>query len=103
MCGETRRPTEPPASLRHGARPARLRDGAQADGGWRRGSRPAVAPGASDYLTTEDGDGAERRTRRRFQVFYLRYHGYRWYFPLMALARYRNLRLGNTRRVEFGL
>ena len=32
-------------------------------------------------------------------MFYLRYHGYRWYFPLMALARYRNLRLGNTYRV----
>ena len=35
------------------------------------------------------------------RVFYLRYHGYRWYFPLMALARYRNLRLGNTHRVAF--
>jgi squalene-hopene/tetraprenyl-beta-curcumene cyclase len=24
-------------------------------------------------------------------VFYLRYHGYRAFFPLFALARYRNL------------
>jgi hypothetical protein len=25
------------------------------------------------------------------KVFYLRYHGYRQFFPLMALSRYRNL------------
>ena len=37
------------------------------------------------------------------RVFYLRYHGYRWYFPLLALARYRNLRRGNERKVAFGL
>jgi squalene-hopene/tetraprenyl-beta-curcumene cyclase len=35
-------------------------------------------------------------------VFYLRYHGYRLYFPLLALARYRNLRNANTKRVSFG-
>jgi len=35
-------------------------------------------------------------------VFYLRYHGYRLYFPLLALARYRNLRSANTKRVMFG-
>jgi squalene-hopene/tetraprenyl-beta-curcumene cyclase len=36
------------------------------------------------------------------RVFYLRYHGYRMFFPLLALARYRNLLRGNTRRVAFG-
>ena len=36
------------------------------------------------------------------RVFYLRYHGYRLYFPLLALARYRNLRQGNTKQVMFG-
>ena len=36
------------------------------------------------------------------RVFYLRYHGYRRYFPLMALARYASLRRGNTQRVAFG-
>jgi squalene-hopene/tetraprenyl-beta-curcumene cyclase len=36
------------------------------------------------------------------RVFYLRYHGYKLYFPLLALARYRNLRRGNTRRVGMG-
>jgi len=35
-------------------------------------------------------------------VFYLRYHGYRLFFPLLALARFRNLQRGNTRRVGFG-
>jgi len=36
------------------------------------------------------------------KVFYLRYHGYRLFFPLLALARYRNLRRANTRTVSFG-
>ncbi|WP_373322153.1 squalene--hopene cyclase [Acetobacter oeni] len=36
------------------------------------------------------------------KVFYLRYHGYRLFFPLMALARYRNLGISNTRHVAFG-
>ena len=37
------------------------------------------------------------------RVFYLRYHGYRAFFPLWALARYRNLRRGNTRTVAYGI
>jgi len=37
------------------------------------------------------------------RVFYLRYHGYPKFFPLWALARYRNLKTGNSRRVEHGL
>jgi squalene-hopene/tetraprenyl-beta-curcumene cyclase len=37
------------------------------------------------------------------RVFYLRYHGYRAYFPLMALARYRNLRNGNSPLVMHGM
>jgi len=36
------------------------------------------------------------------RVFYLRYHGYRQYFSLLALARYRNLRRGNSSRVAYG-
>jgi len=36
------------------------------------------------------------------RVFYLRYHGYRLFFPLMALARYRALMRGNDRRVAWG-
>jgi len=37
------------------------------------------------------------------RVFYLRYHGYRAYFPLWALARYRNLRRDGQVRVTQGL
>ena len=36
------------------------------------------------------------------RVFYLRYHGYRLFFPLLALARYRNLRRSNDRHVAWG-
>lgn len=68
---------------------------------------PAVARGidwlranqAEDGLWTQDhytGGGFPR-------VFYLRYHGYPKFFPLWALARYRNLKRGNTRRVAHGM
>ncbi len=66
----------------------------------------AVADGI-DYLTgtqRSDGEWTELPyTAVGFpRVFYLRYHGYRLFFPLLALARYRNLRRGNTRTVAFG-
>ncbi len=37
------------------------------------------------------------------RVFYLRYDGYSAYFPLWALARYRNLMAANERRVRHGM
>ena len=37
------------------------------------------------------------------RVFYLRYHGYSKFFPLWALARYRNLRSRNDRTVAHGM
>ena len=37
------------------------------------------------------------------RVFYLRYHGYSVYFPLWALARYRNLTKGNAKAVPYGM
>ena len=37
------------------------------------------------------------------RVFYLRYHGYPRYFPLWALARYRNLMAGNAGRPLWGM
>jgi squalene-hopene/tetraprenyl-beta-curcumene cyclase len=37
------------------------------------------------------------------RVFYLRYHGYKQFFPLLALARYRNLRRSNDKTVPFGI
>ena len=37
------------------------------------------------------------------RVFYIKYHGYAAYFPLWALARYRNLMAKNDRRVAYGM
>jgi squalene-hopene/tetraprenyl-beta-curcumene cyclase len=37
------------------------------------------------------------------RVFYLRYHGYRAFFPLWSLARYRNLTQSNSKIVQFGM
>ena len=37
------------------------------------------------------------------RVFYLRYHGYAAYFPLWALARYRNLKRANSRTPGYGI
>ena len=67
---------------------------------------PAVDRGAQYLARTqrEDGEWDELPyTAVGFpRVFYLRYHGYRLFFPLLALARFRNLRHGNSRRVSFG-
>jgi squalene-hopene/tetraprenyl-beta-curcumene cyclase len=68
---------------------------------------PAVARGI-DYLQTHQGaDGfwqEARYTATGFpRVFYLRYHGYPKFFPLWALARYRNLTAHNDRTVKFGM
>jgi squalene-hopene/tetraprenyl-beta-curcumene cyclase len=61
-----------------------------------------------EYLAQNQGvDGLwneQRYTATGFpRVFYLRYHGYRRFFPLWALARYRDLKGGNSRAVAFGL
>jgi squalene-hopene/tetraprenyl-beta-curcumene cyclase len=37
------------------------------------------------------------------RVFYLRYHGYKQFFPLLALSRYRNIGKSNDKRVHFGI
>jgi len=37
------------------------------------------------------------------RVFYLKYHGYRLFFPLLALSRYRNVMRSNQRRVDWGI
>jgi squalene-hopene/tetraprenyl-beta-curcumene cyclase len=70
-------------------------------------AHPAVAKGIQ-YLTatqTEKGLWDEQRfTATGFpRVFYLRYHGYPKFFPLWALARYRNLRNTNSRAVGVGM
>ena len=67
---------------------------------------PAVARGITHLAATQGGDGEWTElpyTAVGFpRVFYLRYHGYRLYFPLLALARFQTLRRGNTRQVAFG-
>jgi squalene-hopene/tetraprenyl-beta-curcumene cyclase len=68
--------------------------------------QPATAAGIAFLAATQKPDGEWDEapyTAVGFpRVFYLRYHGYKLYFPLLALARYRNLRRGNTRQVEVG-
>ncbi|HZK98753.1 MAG TPA: squalene--hopene cyclase [Caulobacteraceae bacterium] len=68
---------------------------------------PAVKRGIAWLKENQDGAGAwpeEHYTGGGFpRVFYLRYHGYAKIFPLWALARYRNLRRGNTGRVAYGM
>lgn len=70
------------------------------------GQNTAVARGVEYLMRTqrEDGEWSELPyTAVGFpKVFYLRYHGYRLFFPLMAMARYRNLMRGNTKQVAFG-
>ena len=53
---------------------------------------------------TEDGgwDEAPYTAVGFPRVFYLRYHGYRLFFPLLALARFRTLRLARDPRVAWG-
>ncbi|HKY17317.1 MAG TPA: prenyltransferase/squalene oxidase repeat-containing protein, partial [Rhizomicrobium sp.] len=68
---------------------------------------PAVARGVNYLKATQEPDGLWSQphyTGGGFpRVFYLNYHGYPKFFPLWALARYRNLKSGNSRRVEYGL
>jgi len=68
---------------------------------------PEVARGI-DHLLAAPRDGAKWQedlyTGVGFpRVFYLRYDGYSAYFPLWALARYRNLKQGNATQPYWGL
>jgi squalene-hopene/tetraprenyl-beta-curcumene cyclase len=68
---------------------------------------PAVARGTGFLVNSQDQDGNWDEpwyTAVGFpRVFYLRYHGYRAFFPLWALARYRRLMTGSCRRTKFGI
>lgn len=67
---------------------------------------PSVLRGVAWLEAQQGRDGGWREepyTAVGFpRVFYLRYHGYKLFFPLLALARYRNLRQSNERRVAWG-
>ena len=68
---------------------------------------PSVARGMAWLQANQDADGLwpeDDFTGGGFpRVFYLRYHGYRKFFPLWAAARYRNLVKANTPQVAFGM
>jgi squalene-hopene/tetraprenyl-beta-curcumene cyclase len=69
---------------------------------------PEVERGVQ-YLLAAPRDDAGKWHEERFtavgfpRVFYLRYHGYSAYFPLWAMARYRNLKRANSRRPAYGI
>ena len=68
---------------------------------------PAAARGAAYLLANMREDGSwreEQFTATGFpRVFYLRYHGYAQYFPLWALARYRNLQKPKGQQCVWGM
>jgi squalene-hopene/tetraprenyl-beta-curcumene cyclase len=68
---------------------------------------PAVERGIHYLAKMQGRDGfwdEPRYTATGFpRVFYLRYHGYSKFFPLWALARYRNLKSANARSMSFGM
>ncbi|ACK52150.1 squalene-hopene cyclase [Methylocella silvestris BL2] len=68
---------------------------------------PEVALGLDYLVSTQADDGfwdEARFTATGFpRVFYLRYHGYAKFFPLWAMARYRNLKSGNRLKTQFGM
>ena len=68
---------------------------------------PAVERGIAWLKANQDASGfwpEDHYTGGGFpRVFYLRYHGYSKFFPLWALARYRNLKRSNDRKVAWGL
>ncbi|WP_409560950.1 squalene--hopene cyclase [Hyphomicrobium sp. MC8b] len=68
---------------------------------------PAVKKGIAYLTSTQASDGfwnEKRFTATGFpRVFYLRYHGYSKFFPMWALARYRNLKASNAKAVLVGM
>jgi squalene-hopene/tetraprenyl-beta-curcumene cyclase len=68
---------------------------------------PAVKRGVQCLIDTQAEKGLwdeQRFTATGFpRVFYLRYHGYAKFFPLWALARYRNLMSTNSKAVGVGM
>jgi squalene-hopene/tetraprenyl-beta-curcumene cyclase len=68
---------------------------------------PAIKKGISYLIETQDEYGTWREERHNApgfpRVFYLIYHGYAKYFPLWAMARYRNLTSGNRAPILYGM
>jgi squalene-hopene/tetraprenyl-beta-curcumene cyclase len=70
-------------------------------------AHPAAERGIAYLAANQREDGLwdeERFTAVGFpRVCYLRYHGYAKFFPLWAIARFRNLKRGNSRTVAYGI
>jgi squalene-hopene/tetraprenyl-beta-curcumene cyclase len=68
---------------------------------------PAVSRGMAYLTDSQKADGTwdeQEYTAVGFpRVFYLRYHGYKAFFPIWAMARYRNLKQGNAQHVMYGM
>jgi squalene-hopene/tetraprenyl-beta-curcumene cyclase len=68
---------------------------------------PSVANGIRYLIDTHGENGLWKEARFTAtgfpRVFYLRYHGYSKFFPLWAIARYRNLKASNTSTVLVGM
>jgi squalene-hopene/tetraprenyl-beta-curcumene cyclase len=68
---------------------------------------PALPRGAAFLQSVQDGDGSWTEDNYNAvgfpRVFYLKYHGYPRFFPLMALARFRHLMQSNDRHIAYGL
>jgi squalene-hopene/tetraprenyl-beta-curcumene cyclase len=66
----------------------------------------AVKRGAAFLQAAQDDDGSWTEAAYNAvgfpRVFYLKYHGYPRFFPLLALSRYKNLLASNDRQVKFG-
>ncbi|MCH4091301.1 squalene--hopene cyclase [Acetobacter sp.] len=67
---------------------------------------PAVVRGIA-WLSKQQGDNGEWEEDPYNavgfpKVFYLKYHGYRQFFPLLAVSRYRNLKSSNSGQVSYG-
>lgn len=67
---------------------------------------PAVQRGIKWLMNNQKEDGQWEEDPYNAvgfpRVFYLRYHGYRQFFPLLALSRFRNLQTSNSGKVEVG-
>jgi squalene-hopene/tetraprenyl-beta-curcumene cyclase len=68
---------------------------------------PAVERGIAYLSGTQNAGGLWDETRFTAvgfpRIFYLRYHGYAKFFPVWAMARYRNLKSTNSKAVVHGL
>ena len=62
----------------------------------------AVKKGIDYLLHKKKWDEAQYTAVGFPKVFYLKYHGYSKYFPLLALSKYKNLVKSNSQKPVYG-